>query len=388
MHTAALLILTFIESFATILVERAMYFFCHDRLGFTSTTNLLLALVFGLMYVAGALSSHRLCERFTERRVVLTALAAQVVVLALVAVRPVAAAVFVGQATMGILFGIKWPVVESYVSAGHTPAAAAKALGRFNLSWAVAVPVALGVAGPLIAIRQWPWALFVVSAAVTVVSLAIASRLSRRPAHLPTDHPARPDEGQMRRLARLTAAARWLMLAGYSSMWILAAVMPAVFDRLGYAVRAGTAMSSVLDFARLAAFAVLGAWTAWHGRRWLLVTAMVTLPAGFLMVLVAPNLAAALIGEALFGWAVGCIYYAALYYAVVVKNASVDAGGGHESLIGLGFAMGPAAGLLGVALRPVVGNEQLGILLGAGPLLAVCFVQAARSLLHAGRKTD
>jgi MFS family permease len=387
MPTAGLLILTFIESFATILVERAMYFFCHDRLGFSSTTNLLLALVFGLTYVAGALSSHRVCARFTERRVVLAALAAQVVVLALVAARPVAAAVFVGQAAMGVLFGIKWPVIESYVSAGHTPAAAAKALGRFNLSWALAVPAALGVAGPLIAIRQWPWALFVVSASVTGVSLLLATRLSRRPVHLPIDHPARPGEGQMRHLTRLTAAARWLMLAAYSSMWILAAVMPEVFSRLGFAARTGTAMSSVLDCARLMAFAVLGIWTAWHGRRWPLVMAMVLLPTGFLMVLLAPNLASALVGEALFGWAVGCIYYAALYYAIIVKNASVDAGGGHESLIGMGFALGPAAGLLGAALRPVVGSEVLGILLVAVPLLAVCFALAARGLLRAGKKT-
>ena len=386
MHTAGLLILTFIESFATILVERAMYFFCHEELGFSSTQNLSLALVFGLMYVAGALSSHRVCARLTERTVVLIALAAQVAVLAAMAVRPVAASVFAGQAAMGLLFGIKWPVVESYVSAGHTPASAARAIGRFNLSWAVAIPLALAAAGPLIAFQ--PWALFVVAAATSAVSLALGTRLSARPEHLPHDHPERPGEGQMRRLIRLTTAARWLMLIAYSLMWILAAVMPAVFSRLGFTARIGTAFSSALDCTRLAAFAVLGAWTAWHGRRWPLGQAMVCLPAGFLLVLLAPNLAAALIGEALFGWAVGCIYYAALYYAVVVKNASVDAGGGHESLIGLGFAMGPAAGLLGVALRPVVGNEQLGILLGAGALLAVCFIQAARSLLRAGAKTD
>ena len=45
-------------------------------------------------------------------------------------------------------------------------------------------------------------------------------------------------------------------------------------------------------------------------------------------------------GELLFGWAVGEVYFAALYYAMVVQNASVEAGGGHERIIGLGFALG------------------------------------------------
>ncbi|HYP90435.1 MAG TPA: hypothetical protein VEQ59_19820, partial [Polyangiaceae bacterium] len=37
-------------------------------------------------------------------------------------------------------------------------------------------------------------------------------------------------------------------------------------------------------------------------------------------------------------------------YAQVVQNASVDAGGAHEALIGLGYALGPGAGLIGTAL--------------------------------------
>jgi hypothetical protein len=122
---------------------------------------------------------------------------------------------------------------------------------------------------------------------------------------------------------------------------------------------------------------------------------MVMLPAGFLLVLAGPalpdalaagRLPAVLVGELLFGWTAGEVYFAALYYAMVVKNASVAAGGGHESLIGLGFALGPAAGLAGVALESLLGSQLAGILSVVGVLLLVCGLAACRSLLRAGPK--
>jgi hypothetical protein len=151
----------------------------------------------------------------------------------------------------------------------------------------------------------------------------------------------------------------------------------------------------MLDVARVTAFGVLGFTAAWHGRRGSMGRAMWMLPAGFLLVLAAPvipgglaglRLPAVLVGELLFGWTAGEIYFAALYYAMVVKNASVAAGGGHESLIGLGFALGPAAGLAGVAMKGMLGSPLAGILSVAGVLMLVCSLAAARSLLRAGPK--
>ena len=39
-------------------------------------------------------------------------------------------------------------------------------------------------------------------------------------------------------------------------------------------------------------------------------------------------------------------YYAALYYAMSVGRAKVDAGGTHEALIGGGYMFGPLVGLM------------------------------------------
>ncbi len=377
-----LLILTFVESLATILVERAAYFFCRERLGFSDTQNLALALVFGAAYAVGAVVSHRVAVSAGEKKALLGTLAAQLVVHVVMGLHPTAWMLFAGSAVTGFLAGHKWPIIESYVSAGRSPVRTARVIGWFNLAWASAVPVSLAVAGPLIAWRSW--ALFLLGAAINAASLLMIATLPPRPSHLAHDHPDRPTAPRLRRWGHLLGAARWLLLAGYSTMWILAALMPGIFDRLGYSTRLASGMSSVLDLARLTVFAALGAWAGWHGRRVAILAGMALMPVGFVMVLAGEPLAVVLVGEAVFGTGIGMVYFASLYYAMVVKNASVAAGGGHEGLIGAGFAVGPAAGLLGVALEGSLGSTLYGICATAGVVVVTCSALAALHLLRAG----
>jgi hypothetical protein len=111
------------------------------------------------------------------------------------------------------------------------------------------------------------------------------------------------------------------------------------------------------------------------------------LPAGFLMMLFGSSLAMVLAGEVVFGAASGFVYTAALSYAMVVKNASVDAGGAHEGLIGLGLGLGPLAGIVGYALaghRLVNTGRELGYVQGTLvavlPLLFACVIGALRPM--------
>jgi hypothetical protein len=62
-----------------------------------------------------------------------------------------------------------------------------------------------------------------------------------------------------------------------------------------------------------------------------------------------------LAGLVCLGVGLGVVYYAALYYAMAVGHAQVDAGGTHEALIGAGYTVGPAAGLAGSAIAGAVG---------------------------------
>ena len=372
-----LLLLTFIESFATILFERGVYFFTHAVLGFSDSENLWLALAFGVVYVAGALVSHALTRWGGERPVLLAAVVGQVAANAALACRPTPLGLFLGAVALGMLNGVKWPIVESYISAGHAPGQVARRIGGFNVAWCLAVPISIAVVGPILDVR--PVGVFWLAGGISVVSAGMVLLLAARPDYLEASHPEAPTPAGWRRWSDLMVSARWLLLLAYSLMWVLATFFPRIFDHLGYRV-AGPAFSGVMDVVRLGAFLVLGFWPGWHDRRWPIVAGMVGLPVGFLLAVSGASLAIVLAGEVVFGLAAGVVYFAAIYYAMVVKNASVAAGGGHEGLIGLGFAIGPAAGLVGVALHGAVGSPLLGTLLGALPVLLVCTGGALRAL--------
>ena len=390
-----LLVITFIESLATTLIERGVYFYSQDRLGFTDGENLGLALGFGGAYALGALASHGLARRMSEKRLLVATLIAQFAGFATLFFSAGATLLVAMNTLLGCINGLKWPVIESYVNAGRTPTAQARAVGLFNISWAPAVAVALVLAGPLIG--WWSPSLFAAAGLLNLVSLALVRPLERRPGHLAFDHPERPVPASMERFRSLLAASRWSMLGSYSLMWVLAALLPRVYADLGIDVTAATALSAVLDGVRTASFLGLGLWVGWHNRRWTQVAVIFGLPLGFFLTLFGPNIAAALgggagtglatvlVGEVVFGVVAGTTYYAALYYAMVVKNAAVEAGGAHEGLIGAGFAIGPLAGLAGGWVAPIVGGPVMGMALGVAPLIILCSFGTVWFLAGAGR---
>lgn len=381
----AMLWFTFIESLATILLERGVYFYTHDVLRLSERQNLLLATAFGVAYVVGALASHASAVRLGERRLLLAAQAALLVLHGGLAFFPNAAALAVCFPLIGLLQGIKWPVVESFVSAGHSPAELAVVLGRFNVTWATAVPVALIVSGPLIASGSQS-SLFIVAAAGNVLGLGLGAMQPEVPEHLDDAHPERPSEGEVRRFGALLAAARWSMLLSYALLFLLAPLLPDVLDHLALGVAAATQIAAMLDVARVATFWSLGKFLGWRGRALPIVVSIAVLPAAFLLILFGGSVAAIVLGELLFGACSGLLYTAALYYAQVVKNASVEAGGAHEGLIGVGFALGPLVGLVAQLLEHRAGSRMLSVLVSLGP---VCLALTAFALsgLVRGRRT-
>ena len=380
-----LLVLTFIESFATICVERGVYFYTHDVLLLGDVWNLWMALALGVGYIFGALSSHRCCLRFGERPVLLAMLAGQAAVHLAMAWLPLPIVIFIGAALLGPLNGMKWPVVESYVSAGRTGVSQARSIGWFNVSWAVPVVLSLVVAGPLLA--RYGSGFFVLPAAINIAALLMALRLPAQPVHVLHMEQAAVDQhrSMQDRLRPLLTSHRWLLLASYTAMFLLAPLMPGIFKGLKVPAAWSPAASSIMDVFRVATFVALGLTVFWHGRVSIVWLSLASLTAGLFLVLFGADLAAALgggiamaitwviLGQVLFGLSSGMIYYGALYYAMVVQNASVEGGGAHEGLIGGGFALGPLAGLIAVALAPHVGGNLPATFISVGPMLAVCF---------------
>ena len=372
------LVITFLGSFAVISIERAIYFLTAERLGFSPVANLWLALGFGVAYVSGALASHGVASRGGERRVLWAVLVIQAAVHLGLGVWPVGVAIFIGCSVAGFLYGMQWPIIESYVGAGHSATQGHRAVGMFNLSWALAIPLTLVVAG--IVIRYSPRLLFWIPAILNVVMLILLRRVPASPARLDHDHPERPSTQQIQQLQRLLIGHRWLLLTSYIAMFVLAPLLPGVFARLGLPVSSATAWSGSLDVLRVMAFLLLWLFSGWHGKRWPVWASALLLPMGFFLALFGPTLSWVIAGEAVFGATTGVVYFGALHYALVVSNATVDAGGAHEGLIGAGFAIGPLVGLMSIGLAPRVGGELAASLLVLGPIFGLGGWLAIRSL--------
>ena len=169
--------------------------------------------------------------------------------------------------------------MESYVSAGLTPSATARVVGRFNVSWVLAVPLSLVVCGPIIDV--WPRGLFLLAALLNAASLLMLRPLAARPVHLPADHPERPVGTRMARYRSLLLCSRWQMLGSYGAMAVLAALMPRIFGDLGFGVGSATALAGVMDVFRVAAFVGLQVYVGWHFRVRPLLLTLLAVPPGF-----------------------------------------------------------------------------------------------------------
>lgn len=373
-----LLIITFIESFATILMERALYFYTGDVLGMDETTNLWLALILGVTYVVGALSSHKLCKFSNEKEVLWVCVLGQTLTHLALFIAPSRYLVMLSMGLVGLFNGIKWPIVESYISAGQLPRQAAKTVGSFNIAWSAAVPLSLFVAGPLITF--WPPGIFLVATLVNVVTLWLMRPLQKHPIHLADDHPERLPPDTLGRYRSLLISSRWTLLCSYTLLFLMAPLLPGLFRKFGVTVMVATSLSALMDIMRVLSFLLLRHFHQWHGKVLPALLVVFAVPIGFVMVLFGNHLICLLLGELLFGLAAGVCYYGALYYAMVVSNASVDAGGNHEGLIGLGFSVGPAVGLGGKALAGPLGGATAGMAVGVAPVVLLCIPMGLRPL--------
>lgn len=386
----ALFVLTFFESIAATLLQRGLYFYTHEHLGFTQNHNLWVAFGFGATYVVGAYVSHGLSARWGERRLLFACLLALLGIHSALALYPAAWLLVAGVCGTAVVQGMKWPVVESYVSAGRAPKELLPVLGRYNVTWATAGFVAIGVTGVIVG-SGIPSLFFWLPALLNVLAIALAVRLPPKPLHLDHSHPERPAEHELASMRQLLGSARWSMTGSYALLYVLAPLMPSLLAALSLPVTLATPVASILDAVRVVSFGVFGAYAGWHGKRLPLWLTLAALPAGFLLTLLGGSLPLVILGEIVFGTAAGFAYTAALYYALVSENASVDAGGAHEALIGIGIGLGPLSGLagqllVGVQLPFASASSGVGPFLALAfttlPIVAVCVLGALRSLFR------
>lgn len=364
----AALSLTFLGSLGTGIVTNGIYFITDQRYAFSKTDNYLLGLALGVTYIIGALGAGPALRGLAARspRISTRAVLAGVLaVLGLLCFLPILTAsaegtpaawpIWVLVALYSPLTGVLWPIAESYVSGGRTGAPLRTAIGRFNITWSSALVVAFWALGP--ALENHALEAVAVLGGVHLLTMFLLIPLGAEPGrHIHEHHEPHPVVYH-----QLLETSRILLPTSYLVVTALTPYLPTILgaDRLNVPPVWHTPIAATWLTTRGISFLLLERWHGWHGRWFLPVAGVLLLLGGFALSVLSPllgaqignggGLAILIAGLAAFGVGMAAIYAAALYYAMEVGSAAVDAGGTHEALIGLGYTAGPLCGLAAVA---------------------------------------
>lgn len=389
----ATLCFTWINSLAASAMTVGIFFVVERAYRFTPTDNLTLGLLMGLCYIPGAVGVGPGLRRLLERYPRISTRRALVFLLFALACAAAAPAVFapsrwivwpaVGAHLM--LSGALWPIVESYLSGGRTGRDLRTSTARFNVCWSSASFAVMWLAAPLLDER--PLSVLAIAGALHVASCLVLPLLPSHPGrHIHEEHEPPPPVYR-----QLLIVFRWLLPTGYVLAYCLSPLMPSLVARVGlgnaslkfagveWAV--GAIIASTWLFSRIGSFSLFAFWHGWHGK-WATAFATASIMLlGFAIAVTAPGAGWLVMGLALFGIGLGGVYASALYYALEVGQAEVDAGGAHEALIGLGYTLGPLAGLGGLHAASALGRPA------SSPALTLAIIGVIATLAIAGAIT-
>jgi predicted MFS family arabinose efflux permease len=353
-----------LNSAATVFYFNYLYFFMRDRFGFDNKHNLALAAWLGFVYVLAAWQAGK----FAQRRGYFFALKLGFFIMAI----SLAAGIFWNSAagqifaasvvTIGMCF--IWPTLEALISDGETAAQLPRAVGIYNVVWAVTNAIAYFIGGTLI--EQFGYKIIYSLPLVMVLGmLALAFWLQRHAAEIAREalakpktelppEPHRPASPQAKAFLRMA----WLANPfAYIAINTLIAVIPGIAHKFNLSPMLAGFICTLWCFVRLGAFVVLWHWTEWHYRfRWL-AAAFAVLILSFATILMSPNLEVLVIAQIFFGGAIGLIYYSSLFYSMDAGDTRGEHGGIHEAAIGLGNCVGPAVGALSLQFLPQFQNS-------------------------------
>lgn len=350
----ALAVVTWLNSLGSGILWSGIPFVTERQYGFTQGQNLALAIAESVTYVLVAITSGPLSRRL-ERAFGLTPrgwLGCILVVQCAAALLALtgAAGVVASACILSACGAALWPMMESYVSSGRHGAGMRRALGVFNVTWMSATGAAMLVMAPLVGTAYANLSLLAL-VPVSLVSLVIVRWFPARPAPHSDEHAHTHVAPSYPFLLRAT---RFIVPVSYVFVSLLGPVMPFLLRDLAMEDAWKTPMTSTWMFARMATVVVLAYATFWHGRWGALLLGGALVAGGFAAIIMATTPLAIFVGLACFGAGHGVIYYTGLYYAMAVGSAGVDAGGTFEALIGIGYVVGPLAGLAGNILHSAI----------------------------------
>jgi predicted MFS family arabinose efflux permease len=372
-----------LNSFATVLYFNYLYFFMRDRFGFDNKHNLALAAFLGFVYTISAWQAGK----FAQRRGYFLALKVGFSIMAVSLVAGLFLTFALGEilaaacVTLGMCF--IWPTLEALVSDGEAAAQLPRAVGIYNVVWAVTNASAFFIGGMLIEkfgfkiILALPLAIVLLQLALVFWLQRHATEMARvaieKPATVSPAEPHRPASPKAKAFLKMA----WLANPfAYIGIQTLIAVIPGIAAKFQLSPMFAGFICSLWCFVRLGTFVVLWHWTKWHYKfRWL-VTAFAILILSFAAILMAPNIYALIAAQTFFGGAIGLIYYSSLFYSMDAGDTRGEHGGIHEAAIGLGNCVGPAVGALSLQFLPQFQNSgaiavSVLLLCGFGGLISI-----------------
>jgi MFS family permease len=364
----ASLALTGLASSGTSVIWNGLPFIAKRDYGFGETENLALYVLIGIVYVTGALTSG-VCTRLLRPYISMrTIIAMLLCTIALVCSLPLmftgSFVIWTSGAVAGFCSAWLWPIIESYLVAGRHGPEMRRAIGWWNIVWMVAVASSMIAMAPLM--DKHASMVIVGIGFLNLIAIGILPWYSKNP---PAHDIASSSEHVPESYRDLLRGARVLLPVSYAINGVLAPLLPFVLAGIAIDIFWQTPVVSIWMVARVIVTAIMWKSGRWHGKWSVLWVAMFAMATGFLFILSAFSLPLLITGLALFGAGMGATYYVALYYAMSVGRAEIDAGGKHEALIGMGYMAGPLVGLS--SLQIAGSGTDVAVASGFGPIIYV-----------------
>jgi hypothetical protein len=371
--TTPLLALTFLVSAATAVMWNGLGFVAKHDYDFPEWLTFLLFAVNGAAYALAAFNSGRLLRTLSRhlspRATLGLALVIQSLVAPLTGLVDGAWALWVVSIVFSLCSALTWSTVESYMSAGRHGKAMRSSIGWWNLTWMGSNTLGLAAMAFFLHSGNGRWAVGVLGP-ICLIAAVLLWWFPRSPA---THDMHTADEHVGTNFASMLGSCRIMLPMSYLLIGTLGPIMPYRLDEVGVMLTWETPLTATWLLTRVFVVAAMWRLQFWHGRWSILGLAGVLLLIGFGLVTIGPGVASIVVGLALIGIGQGLTYYSAIYYALAIGHAKVDAAGTHEGLIGIGYGAGPAVGLLGLALG---GGAAVGWIVLA--LSATAILPAAR----------
>ncbi len=347
-----------LNSLATTYFFYDIYFYTQAKFNFGVLQNLLLAAALGAVYAVSAYFGGQFAQKFgyfTAVRWGAGLMASVFLIGSQVEGLPATLAVIVAG---NIALCLTWPALEALMSEGEPPVRLQNFVGIYNVVWAATGAFAYFTGGVLL--QKWGLkSIFFVPAGLLFLEMGLAFWLEREAQRQPPVELDRPllrptPEG----CASPISPALFLKIAwlanplAYLAINTVVSTIPTLARHFQFTpMRAGFVWSIWL-FVRAGAFVFLRLWPGWHYRFRFLAGSYIAMIVSFGAMLLARDIWVLIASQAVFGLAIGLIYYSSLFYSMDVGETKGEHGGIHEAVIGAGNATGPAMAAAALAFFP------------------------------------